>query len=126
MLYALINRPLLELNVLHDRNPLFVQLSSGDIRNGYDIKILNKTHNNHSYRLDVEGLEGAQISMVGAGNLDAQEISVAADSVGQNKVFIQAPVNKQEPIVITFIIKDIHSGLSAKYRTMFISRKPHG
>jgi cytochrome c oxidase accessory protein FixG len=126
MLYALINRPLLELNVLHDRNPLFVQLSSGDIRNGYDIKILNKTHNNHSYRLDVEGLEGAQISMVGAGNLDAQEISVAADSVGQNKVFIQAPINKQEPIVITFIIKDIHSGLSAKYKTMFISRKPHG
>tara|TARA_R110002126_G_scaffold274335_2_gene419289 strand:+ start:6276 stop:7703 length:1428 start_codon:yes stop_codon:yes gene_type:complete len=126
MLYALINRPLLELNVLHDRNPLFVQLSGGNIRNGYDIKILNKTHNNHSYRLDVEGLEGAQISMVGAGNLDAQEISVAADSVGQNKVFIQAPVSKQEPIVITFIIKDIHSGLSAKYKTMFISRKPHG
>jgi hypothetical protein len=41
-------------------------------------------------------------------------------------VFIQAPISKQEPIEITFIIKDINSGLSAEYKTMFISKKPHG
>lgn len=126
MLYALINRPLLELNVLHDRNPLFVQLSNGDIRNGYDIKILNKTHHDHRYTLSVKGLDGAKITMVGAGQIDAAKIAVAADSVGQNKVFVHAPVAKQAPIEITFTIEDINTGLSAEYKTMFISKKPHG
>lgn len=126
MLYALINRPLLELNVLHDRNPLFVQLSNGDIRNGYDIKILNKTHHDHRYTLSVKGLDSAKITMVGAGQIDAAKIAVAADSVGQNKVFVHAPVAKQAPIEITFTIEDINTGLSAEYKTMFISKKPHG
>ena len=34
---------MLEVSVLHDRNPLFVQLSDGGVRNGYTLKILNKT-----------------------------------------------------------------------------------
>jgi cytochrome c oxidase accessory protein FixG len=51
MLAALIMRSPLELHVLHDRNPLFVQLSSGEIRNGYIIKILNKTHEHSTYEL---------------------------------------------------------------------------
>ena len=44
MLAALLNRSTLEINVLHDRNPPFVLLSDGGIRNGYTVKILNKLH----------------------------------------------------------------------------------
>ncbi|TIL78874.1 MAG: cytochrome c oxidase accessory protein CcoG, partial [Mesorhizobium sp.] len=35
LLYSLLTRDRLELNVLHDRNPQFVTLSDGSIRNGY-------------------------------------------------------------------------------------------
>ncbi len=33
-----------EINLMEDRNPLFVRLSDGGMRNGYTLKILNKTH----------------------------------------------------------------------------------
>lgn len=44
MLYSLLTRSPLEMNVTHDRNPLFVKLSDGSIRNGYNITIINKHH----------------------------------------------------------------------------------
>lgn len=40
--YGLLTRGDLEMSVLRDRNPLFVPLSDGSVRNGYTIKILNK------------------------------------------------------------------------------------
>ena len=43
-------RAALDLNVLHDRNPLFVTLSDGSIRNGYTLKILNKAREPQVYR----------------------------------------------------------------------------
>ncbi|MGB7203952.1 MAG: cytochrome c oxidase accessory protein CcoG, partial [Anderseniella sp.] len=41
LLAALFMRIPLDINVTHDRNPLFVQLSDGSIRNGYEVRILN-------------------------------------------------------------------------------------
>lgn len=125
MLYALLTRAPLELSALHDRNPLFVQLSGGDIRNGYDIKILNKTHEDHTYAIDVDGLEGAVISMVGAGEVNPGDISVAADSVGQYKIFVHAPVKPQKPIDIEFTITAKESNLSATADSMFITQRPN-
>ena len=125
MLYALINRAPLEISVLHNRNPLFVQLSNGEIRNGYDLKILNKTHEEHIYQLSISGLDKTQISIVSAGNTDKNEISVTADSVGQYKVMVSAPVEPQDPINIEFTLKDINTDTTASYETMFISKKPH-
>jgi polyferredoxin len=126
MLYALVNRSLLDISVLHDRNPLFVQLSNGDIRNGYDLKILNKTHENHVYALSVSGLPESQITMVGAGEVEQGEIAVAADSVGQYKIFVQSTVDPQDPIDIEFMLQDTGSGRTATYQSMFITRKPYG
>lgn len=42
MLAALIRREPVDLNVLRDRNPVFVRLSNGDIRNAYTLKIMNR------------------------------------------------------------------------------------
>ena len=44
MLTALVLRPDLEVSILHDRNPIYVQLSDGGLRNGYTIKLLNKLY----------------------------------------------------------------------------------
>ena len=43
MLTALVLRPDLDVNVLHDRNPIYVKLSDGGLRNGYTIKLLNSS-----------------------------------------------------------------------------------
>ena len=58
MLTALMLRPELEVSVLHDRNPLYVKLSDGGLRNGYTVKILNKVYQPRAFKLGVSGLAG--------------------------------------------------------------------
>ncbi len=61
MLFALVNRPSTELGVLRDRNPLYVVLSDGSIRNGYSLKLINKDHAPHTFNVAIEGIEGAHL-----------------------------------------------------------------
>jgi cytochrome c oxidase accessory protein FixG len=123
MIYTLIARSPLELTVLHDRNPLFVQLSSGNIRNGYDIKISNKTHDNRHYTLSLKGLEKASVRLSAAGDMTVNEIYVAADSVGQYKVFVETGIQPQEPVDIEFDVIDNKTSQTVKHRSMFISQR---
>ena len=44
------------LDILRDRNQLFRENSEGSSRTPIPLKILNKTLNSQTYRLDVEGL----------------------------------------------------------------------
>ncbi|HEY8277593.1 MAG TPA: FixG Ig-like domain-containing protein [Methyloceanibacter sp.] len=67
MLGAWLNRSVLDVSVLHDRNPVYVQLSDGGLRNGYTVKILNKMHEARTFRLRAEDLEHAEVSIVGLG-----------------------------------------------------------
>ena len=45
-------------NVLPDRNPLFVTLSDGSIRNGYTIRVMNKSTRPKAFELAVAGHAG--------------------------------------------------------------------
>ena len=123
MLWSLMTRSALELHVLHDRNPLFVQLSSGEIRNGYIIKILNKTHDHRTYQLKVEGLESAKIEVKAAGDADENNLYVVADSVGTYHVFVSANVDPDRPRDIVFTLSDKGSDLEETYDSVFISRR---
>jgi len=67
MLLTLSFRSPLDLNVLRDRNPRFVMLSDGSIRNGYDVKILNMTPIYREVELSIEGLPTALMSLGGSG-----------------------------------------------------------
>ena len=51
ILYSLMTRDRLQLSVLHDRNPQYVQLSDGSIRNGYTVKILNMELRDRTFRV---------------------------------------------------------------------------
>ncbi|QOZ78232.1 cytochrome c oxidase accessory protein CcoG [Bradyrhizobium sp. CCBAU 53351] len=64
MIYTLATRATMDVNVLHERNPLFVQLSDGGVRNDYTVRILNKGAQ-RSFTLDVSGLPGATIRVAG-------------------------------------------------------------
>jgi cytochrome c oxidase accessory protein FixG len=65
MLTVLALRSPLDLNVLHDRNPLYVELKDGTIRNGYDVKILNMTPDPRTVELRLDGLPGATMTVAG-------------------------------------------------------------
>jgi cytochrome c oxidase accessory protein FixG len=64
MLYALLTRSTMSINVLHERNPLFVQLSDGGVRNDYTVRLLNKGAA-RSFAIDVAGLAGATLRIAG-------------------------------------------------------------
>ncbi len=65
MLYALLTRSLLDVNVLHDRNPVAVRLSDGSIRNAYTVRLLNKRGFDRVIAIDVDGPANATVHVVG-------------------------------------------------------------
>jgi len=89
MLVTLGTRSDVDLNVLRDRNPLYVTLSDGSIRNAYTVKILNKAHEERDFRLAVAGLPDPEISVVGSAS--PSTLTVGPDSVGSFRVLVSAP-----------------------------------
>lgn len=123
MLYSLIHRSPLELHILHDRNPLFVKLSDGSIRNGYDIKILNKTHEDRTYKLTLDGLQTPKLHLQGAGEIDASSLPVFADSIGHFRLFVTADKQSEKRREITFTIEENETRTKDKVESVFISQK---
>jgi len=91
MMVALWNRTILEVNVLRDRNPIFVQLSDGGIRNGYTIKILNKRHEAREFRVGTQGLLGATMRIVGFENDTDPTIMVVPDDLRALRIYVTLP-----------------------------------
>ncbi|MBS0394875.1 MAG: cytochrome c oxidase accessory protein CcoG [Proteobacteria bacterium] len=58
---GLLARKTVALDVIRDRNALYQETAAGEIENVYNLKILNKDNAAHTYRLAVEGLEGARL-----------------------------------------------------------------
>ncbi|HBH90895.1 cytochrome c oxidase accessory protein CcoG [Ponticaulis sp.] len=90
MAYGLFTRSTFELNVLKDRSPSFVQLSDGRIQNGYAIKLVNKRIDPKNIRLEVTGIEGADVSLVGEehGDLD---VEIPGEGVTRFRMIIKIP-----------------------------------
>jgi polyferredoxin len=113
--YGLFNIAPVEFNVLHDRQPLFVQLSDGSIRNKYEIKLLNKTHKDQIVSINFE----SKIK-----NLKSQNAlqSIPLKNGVPKSVFVYLSAfekdigNEQE---VTFIIEG--EGISKKYTSSFFS-----
>ncbi|HXH71424.1 MAG TPA: cytochrome c oxidase accessory protein CcoG [Mariprofundaceae bacterium] len=59
--YGLTHIPPVEFAVLHERQPLFTQMSDGSIQNKYTIKALNKTTEAMTLQLTVEGIQGLRM-----------------------------------------------------------------
>jgi cytochrome c oxidase accessory protein FixG len=65
MLYTLATRHSEAISVIHDRNPIFVRMSDGAIRNAYTVRIMNKRLETREFALSVSGLPGSFLSVVG-------------------------------------------------------------
>jgi cytochrome c oxidase accessory protein FixG len=122
MLYALLTRESLDLSVLHDRNPLFTPLSDGSIRNGYTVKVSNKTHDGVNYVLSIEGIPGATAMRVGgdAAN-ETPHLPVGPDQVASFRIFVTVPpgVLTEESLPLTMKIVDPATGVATTEETAF-------
>jgi polyferredoxin len=93
MLTALLLRPELEVNVLHDRNPIYVRLSDGGLRNGYTVKILNKLYEPRSFKIGVTGLPGAKLSIIGHEKDADPLVMVAPDELQSVRLYVALDKN---------------------------------
>ena len=122
MLFALANRSPLDLNVLRDRNPLYVTLSDGSIRNGYAIKILNKSRVETAFALDVEGLPEHDVKVVGddAGG-DQTVLVVPADQLRSFRVLVAIPAEavSSESMPVRFTVTDRAEDISVSVDSQF-------
>jgi len=65
MLYTLATRESEGISSIHDRNPMFVRLSDGAVRNGYTIRIINKQLRKRDFILSFNGLPATLIDFIG-------------------------------------------------------------
>ena len=121
MLWALTFRATMDITVLHDRNPLFVTLSDGSIKNGYTVKLLNKTREPRSFTLDMNGLTGANLAVVGQdGTGERVTLTAEPDGVATYKVYVTAPETALDGqrADMTFTLTD-QAGRRMTHETMF-------
>jgi cytochrome c oxidase accessory protein FixG len=113
----------LDVNVLHDRNPLFVKLHDGSIRNGYTFKILNKARDARRFELSVEAPENAGLEVVGLEQPGAGSVGLDAppDGVATYQVYVRLPADESAPATqpLVFRLTDRASGDSVRYQSIF-------
>ncbi|MBT6513028.1 MAG: cytochrome c oxidase accessory protein CcoG, partial [Rhodospirillaceae bacterium] len=123
MIWGLLSRTTVEVNVLHDRNPVYVTLSDGGIRNGYTIRVLNKTREDRVYKLTFDGLDYAEMTVVGqedAASRNVARLTSVADSVTTYRLFITTPPELAvfSQIDFDFVLIDRGSGEEARHATI--------
>jgi cytochrome c oxidase accessory protein FixG len=127
LLAALLLRDRLDLNVRHDRNPLFVVLSDGSIRNGYEVKVLNMKPQPRTFELSLRDLKGAQLTLAGTAHSQSKKLTIAVkpDQLRQIKVFIKVPRQSLSGSrqSFRFIVREIGGPERATYQAQFVSPK---
>ena len=123
VLIGLTGRAGLDLNVLPDRNPLFVKLADGSIRNGYTVKVLNRVREPKIYALEVQGIEGTAISVLGLGEGEGGSIELSAkpDQVSAYRLFVTVPPSAVvEPVTeLHVVLTDRATDDSFSFETIF-------
>ncbi len=124
MLGVWLNRTTLEVNVLRDRNPPFVTLSSGGVRNGFAVKILNKLHEPRTFSLAARGLAGATLRIVGLEDQAAPRVEVATDALRELRVLVTVPASdlaklKGGAVDFDIVVRDTATGAEKRRGTSF-------
>jgi cytochrome c oxidase accessory protein FixG len=121
MLTILLLRDTVDVNIIPDRNPLFVTMSDGSIRNGYVIRVMNKEHAPKTWELGLSAADG-RIAVQGAEGLGPTALLDAPPGgVASHHVFVQLPraavTGAQSDLTLT--LKDQTTGKITSYPTIF-------
>lgn len=99
LLFALGTRQRIDLSVAKDRNPPFMLLSNGEVRNDYTIKLRNMEARPRPMSVTLEGLPGAVMWTDEMGRESAArelQFTVAADQIKPVRVYVVAPQGTDE------------------------------
>jgi cytochrome c oxidase accessory protein FixG len=88
LMVALFVRPDLSLTVAPVRNPIYVTMSDGTIRNTYDVRLRNKHGEDRPFRISIVSDARLQVETEGS---DSRVIDVPANSTKLQRVYVMAP-----------------------------------
>jgi cytochrome c oxidase accessory protein FixG len=115
MLYALNARYTIALSAIHDRNPVYVQLSDGAIRNAFTLRIVNKELKSRTFALSLEGLVGSLIDIVPERADRRLLVDVGPDQTQEVRVLVRHyALLPSGSVPITFHIIDLATGERAQ------------
>ncbi|HXG82225.1 MAG TPA: cytochrome c oxidase accessory protein CcoG [Sphingomicrobium sp.] len=122
MLLAVADRTRLTISAQHQRNPSFVQLSDGHVRNGFTVKIRNMEAQPREMDLSVAGLPGAVIWTT-SGSREAAEKSirttVPADALAKLPIFVATPGGGEERQEFAFTVRSVDGRESDSTEAVF-------
>ena len=117
LVYGMLNIAAMDFKVLHDRQPLFVQLSDGSIRNKYELKVMNKTDKEMpveiSFKSEIKDLKSIN---------KLNTVIIPTGNVKSIYVYLNAyEKNVGDDNDVVFVVKGAQSTL--EYKTSFFTPK---
>ncbi|SEP10669.1 cytochrome c oxidase accessory protein FixG [Salinihabitans flavidus] len=120
LVVALFIRSDIEVTVAPVRNPTFVTLSDGTIRNTYEVRLLNKHGEDRPFRISVTGDSALRVQLEGT---PYEMVTVPADSMLNQRVYVLAPRGSEpassEVTPFRFWVEDLGNGDRVYKDTIF-------
>jgi cytochrome c oxidase accessory protein FixG len=108
MLVALGDRARLTISAQHQRNPAWVQLSDGHVRNNFTVKLRNMEDRPRAMEVRLDGLEGGAMWTTGGSREQASDVVrtiVPADALAKLPIFVAAPGGGQGDRRFAFAVR---------------------
>ena len=126
MLFLLLTRDRLDVTVQHDRNPLYVTLADGSIRNGYTLKISNMLPAPRYFAVDIQGIPAAVMHLAGSDEppTRSMRVMVDADDLMALKLYVTRPAGSllSADDKFRFVVQDVFGAERADYDATFHSQ----
>jgi len=123
LVFALFIRADIDLTVEPVRNPQYIVLSDGSVRNTYTLRLRNKHGEPRDFEISLTSDAALQLSLEGS---DTTVMTVAPDSTTQARVYVisgpQDPATTIEATDLRLWVEDVASGERAHRDTVFNGR----
>ncbi|MEL6208148.1 MAG: FixG Ig-like domain-containing protein [Pseudomonadota bacterium] len=111
LIVALFVRPDISMTVAAERNPVYVTLSDGTIRNTYDIRLRNKHGEDRRFRVSLTAPPELRVAIEGT---PYESFMVPADTTDLARVYVLAPpgsaASEGHRTPIRFWVEDLANG----------------
>ncbi len=111
LVVALFIRADIDVTVAPIRNPVYVTMSDGTIRNAYDVRLRNKHGEDRPFRISVKGDPTLRVQLEGT---PYETVDVPADETKLQRVYLMAPRGSDPASLdrteIRFWVEDLASG----------------
>jgi len=127
LVVALFVRPDISMTVAAERNPVYVTMSDGTIRNTYDIRLRNKHGDDRRFRVSLTAPPELRVSIEGT---PYESFIVPADTTQLTRVYVLAPPDSPaaegDRTEIRFWVEDLVNGERVYKDNTFIGRNLAG